>query len=62
MENLLDQPVDYPLSLWVSGGLEAEREVSLDAGGRVEVDLTVRRSEEGSYGGSSIIGGTIRRL
>ncbi len=49
LENLLDQPVDYALSLWVSGELEDEREVSMDAGGRVEVDFTVRRSEEGSY-------------
>jgi len=49
LENLLDQPVDYTLSLWVSGGLEDEREVSLDAGGRVEVDFTVRRSDQGSY-------------
>ncbi|HUS77276.1 MAG TPA: hypothetical protein VM050_01235, partial [Patescibacteria group bacterium] len=35
LENLLDQPVDYILSLWVSEGLEDEREVTLDAGGRV---------------------------
>ncbi|MQY83308.1 hypothetical protein GH157_06430 [archaeon] len=49
LENSHDQPVDYTLSLWVSGELEDEKEVSLDEGGGIEVDFTVRRSDQGSY-------------
>ncbi|MBA7603183.1 hypothetical protein ES703_10287 [subsurface metagenome] len=49
LENLLDQPVDYTLSLWVSGELEDEREVSLGEEGTIEVDFTVRRSDQGKY-------------
>lgn len=49
LENSHDQPVDYTLSLWVSGELEDEKEVSLDEGGEIEVDFTVRRSDQGSY-------------